>query len=273
MTVKELIKAGNLGEARQQLVAAVRDNPGDTAARTLLFQVLCYCGEWDKADRHLEAIAAQDVSREAGVLGYRNLIRAEKERLAVMEKGGIASFLTEPPAYLDLYAAAQAKLAEKKADEAAALFKQIDEQIPAISGLVNNSPFAGFRDTDSLLAPFLEVLAHDRYLWVAFESLRELAITPPKTLLDLLWVSAHVTTWEGYAMNCYLPALYPGSFRHADERVRLGRMTDWIPLGGVLTRGAGQHVYAVGGQDMAILEIRDVTFNFPKMTTDDEENH
>ena len=273
MTVIELIKSGKLTEARQQLVAAVRDKPGDTAARTLLFQVLCYCGEWDKADRHLEAIAAQDVSREAGVLDYRNLIRAEKERLAVMEKGCSASFLTEPPTYLDLFCAARTKVAEQKADEAKDLFRRVDAAKPDITGSVNGSPFSGFCDTDTLLAPFLEVMAHDQYLWVPFESLRELSITPPKTLLDLLWVSAHVTTWEGYAMNCYLPALYPGSFRHEDERIKLGRMTDWISLGGSLARGVGQHVYAVGEQDMAILEIRDVTFNFPGMKTDDEENH
>ena len=273
MTVIELIKSGKLTEARQQLVAAVRDKPGDTAARTLLFQVLCYCGEWDKADRHLEAIAAQDVSREAGVLDYRNLIRAEKERLAVMEKGCSASFLTEPPAYLDLFCAARTKVAEQKADEAKDLFRRVDAAKPDIAGSVNGSPFSGFCDTDTLLAPFLEVIAHDQYLWVPFESLRELSITPPKTLLDLLWVSAHVTTWEGYAMNCYLPALYPGSFRHEDERIKLGRMTDWISLGGSLARGVGQHVYAVGEQDMAILDIRDVTFNFPGMKTDDEENH
>jgi type VI secretion system protein ImpE len=273
VTVIELIKSGKLTEARQQLVAAVRDMPGDTAARTLLFQVLCYCGEWDKADRHLEAIAAQDVSREGGVLDYRNLIRAEKERLAVMEKGCSASFLTEPPAYIDLFCTARTKVAEKKADEAKDLFRRVDAAKPDIAGSVNGSPFSGFCDTDTLLAPFLEVIAHDQYLWVPFESLRELSITPPKTLLDLLWVSAHVTTWEGYAMNCYLPALYPGSFRHEDERIKLGRMTDWISLGGSLARGVGQHVYAVGEQDMAILEIRDVTFNFPGMKTDDEENH
>ena len=273
MNAKELIKAGQLSEVRQQLVEAVRDKPGDMAARTLLFQVLCYLGEWDKADRHLEAIATQDPSREAGVIGYRNLIRAEKERLAVLEAGGCASFLTEPPAYLALYSAFRAKLAAKKADEAAELCQQLAGQIPAISGMANNSPFAGFRDTDSLLAPFLEVMAHERYLWVPFASLRELAITPPKTLLDLLWVPAHVTTWEGYAMNCFLPVLYPGSFLFEDERVRLGRMTDWISLGGSLARGVGQHVFEVGGLDMAILELTDVTFNFPPMTTDDEENH
>lgn len=273
MNAKELIKAGQLSEARQQLVEAVRDRPGDPAARTLLFQVLCYCGEWDKADRHLEAIAAADPGREAGVLGFRNLIRAEKERLAVLEAGGCASFLTEPPAYLGLYVAARAKLAEKKADEAAALLTDLERRVPALAGTVNGSPFAGFRDTDSLLAPFLEVMAHERYLWVPFESLRELSITPPKTLLDLLWVSAQVTTWEGYAMNCYLPVLYPGSSSQQDERIRLGRLTDWLSLGNGLARGVGQHVFEVGGRDMAILELGEVTFNFPLMTTDDEEKH
>jgi type VI secretion system protein ImpE len=273
VTAIELIKSGKLTEARQQLVAAVRDKPGDTAARTLLFQVLCYCGEWDKADRHLEAIAAQDVSREAGVLDYRNLIRAEKERLAVMEKGCSASFLTEPPAYLDLFCAARTKLVEQKADEAKDLFRRVDAAKPDIAGSVNGSPFSGFCDTDTMLSPFLEVMAHDQYLWVPFESLRELSITPPKTLLDLLWISARITTWEGFTMNCYLPVLYPNSFLHEDERIKMGRMTDWTPLAGTYARGVGQHVFEVGEKEMAILEIRDIIFNFPGKEESDEENN
>ena len=139
--------------------------------------------------------------------------------------------------------------------------------------MANGSPFTCFCDTDSLLAPFLEVIAHERYLWVPMEALRELIITPPRTLLDLLWASASVTTWEGYAMNCYLPVLYPGSFLEDDDRIRLGRMTDWISLGGSLARGIGQHVFEVGDQELGILELTEVTFNFPQMKTDDEEKH
>ncbi|MBI5556201.1 MAG: tetratricopeptide repeat protein [Deltaproteobacteria bacterium] len=274
MEAKELIKSGKLTEARQQLVEAVKKSPGDLASRTLLFQVLCSYGEWDKADRHLDAIAAQDPSREAGVLGYKNLIQAEKKRVEVIEKNCNASFLTQTPVYLELLSVTRERLAEKKVEDARELLKQIDGFIPEISGKVNDTPFTGFCDTDTLLFPFLEAFAHDNYIWVPFEAIRELSIPAPKTLLDLLWIPAHVTTWEGYAMNCYLPALYPNTFRQENERIKLGRVTDWLPLEGGFARGVGQHVFAVGDREMAILEIREVVFNFPgKEMSDDEENN
>ncbi len=266
MEVKGLIKAGKLSEARQQLVALVKNSPADPVSRTLLFQVLCYCGEWDKADRHLLALSSQDSSREVGALGFRNLIHAEQERQEVTEHNRAASFLGEPPAYLDLFISAREKLAGEKVDEAADLFNRLESLRPAISGTLNNNSFTNLRDTDSFLVPFLEVFVHERYLWIPFESLRELSIAPPQTFLDLLWIPANVTTWEGFTMNCYLPVLYPDSFLHKDERVKMGRMTDWISLGGPFAKGVGQHVFEVGGEDVSLLEIREIVFNF---TVDD----
>ena len=70
-------------------------------------------------------------------------------------------------------------------------------------------------------------------------------------------------TWEGLTINCYLPVLYPDSFLHKDDRVKLGRMTDWVSLEGPFSKGMGQHVYGVNGEEIAILEIRDVTFQVP----------
>ena len=262
MEVKELIKAGKLSEARQQLVALVKNSPADPVSRTLLFQVLCYCGEWDKADRHLQALSVQDSSREGGALGFRNLIHAEQERHEFTEHNRAASFLGEPPAYLDLFISAREKLTGEKVDEATDLFNRLESLRPAISGTLNNNSFTDLRDTDSFLVPFLEVFVHERYLWIPFESLRELSIAPPQTLLDLLWIPANVTTWEGFTMNCYLPVLYPDSFLHEDERIKMGRMTDWISLGGPFAKGVGQHVFEVGGEDISLLEIREIKFDF-----------
>jgi type VI secretion system protein ImpE len=69
-----------------------------------------------------------------------------------------------------------------------------------------------------------------------------------------------MVTWESLTINCYLPVLYPDSFLHKDDRVKLGRMTDWVSLGGPFSRGMGQHVFGIDGEEVAILEVRDVTF-------------
>ena len=266
MNPKDLIRAGRLSEARDQLTAEVKSSPSDVSKRVLLFQVLSFYGEWDKAERHLDVIVSRDPSSETGVQVYKNLINAERERKEVLARKRVPGFLTGTPAYLELYLAAWEKLTGKKIDEASELYKQVDAQRPAVAGTINGRSFSGFKDTDTFLAAFLEAIVHDRYIWLPFESLRELSVSPPKTLFDLLWIQARIVTWEGLTMNCYLPVLYPDSFLHKDDRVKLGRMTDWVSLGGPFSRGMGQHVYGVDGKEMAILEVRDATFRLSATT-------
>jgi type VI secretion system protein ImpE len=93
MNAKDLIKAGQLSAARSELIEAVKSSPTDLNSRTLLFQVLAFCGEWEKARSHLEIIAAQDVSRETGIQAYLNLVEAEAERLEVFRYQKQPSFL------------------------------------------------------------------------------------------------------------------------------------------------------------------------------------
>ena len=222
MDSKELIKANRLSDARTQLIEEVKASPADAGKRTLLFQVLSFCGEWDKAERHLDILVMQDSRSETGVQVYKNLLSAERERLEVLEGDRRPSFMTTTPSYLDRYFAAWEKVKEGKSAEASELYEKIEAEIPPISGMVNGRKFSGFRDTDTFLSRFIEVFIHEHYLWLPVSSLRELTIAAPKTLLDLLWAPANITTWEGLTTICYLPVLYPGSSFHEDDLVRLG---------------------------------------------------
>jgi type VI secretion system protein ImpE len=264
MTIAELIKAGKLSEARQQLVQEVKAAPADLGKRTTLCQVLCFGGEWDKAERHLDAISRQAPERETGVQVYRNLIGAERERLEVLSLRRRPAFLTEAPPWLDSYWSALEKMAAGASEEVERLFDDVKEQCSIISGTVNQTPFTGIRNTDSRLLLFLEAFVHERYIWIPFVSIREMILSPPKTLMDLLWVSASITAWSGITMNCYLPVLYAASSSHEDERVRLGHMTDWQALCGPFAKGIGQQVLQVGEMDMALLEIRELLCHSPQ---------
>ena len=62
-------------------------------------------------------------------------------------------------------------------------------------------------------------------------------------------------------MGCFLPVLYPNSFRSDDDRIRLGRLTQWQSLGGPYAKAVGQHVYEVGGTDRSIFELKEVVFS------------
>jgi type VI secretion system protein ImpE len=58
----------------------------------------------------------------------------------------------------------------------------------------------------------------------------------------------------------YLLNLYPGSHRHEDDAVRLGRVTTWIDAGSGISRGAGQKLFVAGEELRTLLEIGEIQF-------------
>ena len=78
---------------------------------------------------------------------------------------------------------------------------------------------------------FLRSLSTIKYVWLPFEQIKRLHIMTPKRLRDLLWVPATLEAHAGPVGEVFLPVLYPDSHRHADERVKLGRITDWTDMG------------------------------------------
>ncbi len=263
MDAKSLIKANRLSEARSRLIEDVKASPSDSKCRTVLFQVLSFFGEWDKAESHLDILAMCDTRAETGVRVYKNLMAAERERAEVCNGERRPSFISSPPSCLEQQFAAWDELRKGRAGEACNLYEKTAATIPEISGTLAGREFRGFRDVDAFLSHFLEVFIHDRYYWAPFHRLSRLSILAPKTLLDLLWTPATITTWEGLSACCFLPVTYPGSSSHGDDMVRLGKMTAWRDLGGGCCEGSGQHVFMIGAEERAILEIGDVQFFKP----------
>lgn len=265
MNVKELILEGNLLETRALFSLEVKAAPADPDARLLLFQLLCFLGEWDKAERHLDILLLKPSPQRApALLLYKNLVKAEKARLEV-ETGGMPDFLTEPPPFTRKFLEARCALLAGESAPFKTLVNEIDDIIAEPSGVADGVPFYGFSDCDIFGSWYLEAFIHDRYLWFPFSSIRELTISPPELLLDLLWIPATVVTWGGMTTDCYLPVLYPGTFREEDDQVRLGKMTDWLELPGGYCRGVGQHLMAVGNEEKGLLELRTVAFSRPKV--------
>ena len=68
MTAQELFRAGKLNEAVQALGVEVRDNPTDVRRRTFLFELLCFQGEYDRAEKHLNVLADATPDAEVGAM-------------------------------------------------------------------------------------------------------------------------------------------------------------------------------------------------------------
>jgi type VI secretion system protein ImpE len=260
MNPKSLILDGQIDNARAMLVDQIKKSPGDFQARSLLFQVMLLCGEWDKARRQLDIAASQQAAPDMNASVYQNLIQAEKERVTVSKLEQRPTFFPDIPEYSEDFFHALELLKNGKTEDAGKLFSSIDARLGEVKGTVNGKPFIGFKETDTTLAYFIEAIEYERYLWVPIANIRELAVSPPRTLIDLIWAKGRITTWEGLTMGCFLPVLYPNSFECDDDRIRLGRMTDWKDLGGGFTKAVGQHVYDIGGTDLSLFEIEEAVF-------------
>jgi len=229
---QELYRDGRLCEALQALSAEVRENPADTRRRTFLFELLCFAGEYSRADKQLEVLAQAGPASEMGVLLYRSALYAERQRHDLFERG------------------------ELPADSAEA----------SHGGTLNGKPFQSLSDADPRVGARLELFAAGNYLLLPLEHVASIKIEPPKRLRDLLWTPAAVRTtpaFKGTALGeVLLPVLSPSSWQHPNDAVRLGRVTVWEDREGTEDLVPfGQKMWLVDDEEVPFLELRSLEFN------------
>ncbi|HMD97120.1 MAG TPA: type VI secretion system accessory protein TagJ [Terriglobia bacterium] len=233
MNSQELFRAGRLADALKALSAEVRDNPADARRRTFLFELLCFAGEYERADKQLEVLGQAGPSSEIGVLLYRSALYAERQRQDLFARGDYPKRPGSP------------------------------EQAPA--GTFNGKPFVSFSDADPRIGARLELFAAGAYLLLSLEHVAAVHIEPPKRLRDLLWTPAAVRTtpsFKGAELGeVLLPVLAPFSWQHSDDAVRLGRATVWEQRDGYDEEVPfGQKMWLVDDEEIPFLELRSLEF-------------
>jgi len=230
MTATELFQAGKLQQAIEALGEEVRNNPIDAKRRTFLFELLCFSGEYDRAEKHLSILADGSQSAGMGALLYRSALHAESMRQ-------------------EMFTARTFPTAQKVRSRS----------------VTRAGEFGGsFSDADPRIGGALELFAAGSYSWVALEQIARIEIPKPKRLRDLLWTPAIVTTTPEYrAMELgevLLPVISPLSWQHTDDDVRLGRSTVWIEDETYGDVPLGQKLFVLDGQEIPILELGTIEF-------------
>lgn len=227
MTAEELFREGKLDEAIRSVGSSLRDDPSNVQKRTFLFELLCFAGEFDRAEKQLDLLGDQNKDAMLASLLYRGAMSAERTRQDMFANGNLT------PPKLDA---------------------------PPVSGLVNGKPFASISDADPRIGARLEVIAGGDYLWIGFEHIASLKIEAPKRLRDLLWATARLRTgpsFQGQDLgDVLLPALTPGVLDSDDVQIRLGRVTEWFRNESGLEFPLGRKVLLVDGEEVPLLEIR-----------------
>ena len=258
---KELLAAAQLDEAIAALLRQVKANPSDSASRTFLFELSCLSGDWDRAERQLDVIGQQSAEAQLGVMVYRANINAERERRRVFAEGTQPHFLREPPAYIDLCIEGLNQVNRGQMSEARTTLDRAEEERPAIAGTLGGKQFQDFRDYDDFIAPVVELIVKDKYVWLPFEQIKSIQISPPRQLRDMIWASARVEATDGTIGEVYMPSLYADTANSANDQLRLGRMTDSKQLGNELYRTLGLRLFLVDGEDKTLFEATPVEFS------------
>jgi type VI secretion system protein ImpE len=261
MNAQELYREGRLQDAIATATEEVKNNPTDASRRGFLCQLLAFAGDLERVDLHLDVLGHQDPGATMAVGMLRHLVRAEQARRQFFSDGRLPEFLGEPSPVLRLHLEASIRLREGMAAEAVALLEKAEEQRPKLTGKCDGQPFNDLRDLDDLTAPLFEVLtSNGKYYWIPMERVELVEFRPYERPYDLLWRGAHMIVRDGPDGEVFIPALYAGSNAEADDRFRLGRMTDWRGGDGTPVRGIGQRTFLIGEKDRPILEMSNLTF-------------
>jgi len=240
MTAGQLFHAGKLEQAIQALGAELRDNPGDVQRRTFLFELLCFAGAYDRAEKHLTVLAEGTKDTQLGALLYAGALHAERTRTDLFQKHEYPHSPTSDA---------------------------------PLSGTLNGQPFESFEDADPRIGARLEVYAAGSYMWLPLEHIASIEMEPPKRLRDLLWCPALVRTGPGFKDQelgeVLLPVLTPLSFKNTDDAVRLGRLTIWQDIEDGQQAPAGQKMFLVDDEEFPLLELRKLEFHLPQSDSDE----
>ncbi len=266
MTAKEYFQAGKLREAVDAALAEVKSNPTSTEHRGLLAELFCFAGEWERADKQIDALGHQDPEAILGLSLIRQLIRAEVSRQECMQQGRPPELLAEPPQAIHRSLEALTAIRENDPVQASVLLAEAESARPSVKGVCNGKNFEGFRDLDDLLSGVVEVLTSTgKYYWIPVERIQTIVFQPPKRPRDLLWRQAEMTVEEGPYGDVFIPAVYFASQDQHDDQLRLdqlrlGRGTEFVEGEGQPTRGVGQRMFLVGDDALAIMQIESIDF-------------
>jgi type VI secretion system protein ImpE len=227
LKTEDLFREGKLEEAIQLLGSELRDDPANAKKRTFLFELLCFAGEYDRAEKQLDLLGDQNKDAMLASLLYRGAISAERTRQDMFQNGKLTPPVLDPP---------------------------------KVSGTLNGKPFESISDADPRVGSRLEVIAGGDYLWIGFEHVAHLKMEAPKRVRDLIWITARLQTgpsFKGQDLGeVLLPALTPEAVASDEPDVRLGRVTEWVRDESGLEFPLGRKILLVDGAEIPLLDVR-----------------
>ena len=220
MSPRELFQAGKLDEAIEALGAEVRDNPTDARRRTFLFELLCFKGDYDRAEKHLNILSDASPDSKVGAMLYYSALHAERLRRDLFER-------KEYPVLTDA---------------------------TPRGGTLNGEPFEVLEDADPRGGPRLELFAAGAYLWIPLAHIESIEMEPPKRLREDPGRSreAHGRCKQRQRRQRTISLAQPRPRGDLDREQRPGREPRKIdpPRAAQLRQGVERGIEQIGARDL-----------------------
>ncbi|HFE37176.1 MAG TPA: SciE type virulence protein [Gammaproteobacteria bacterium] len=262
MNAREYYEAGQLNKAIDATIAEVKKHPTDIARRGFLCELLFAKREWERIDKQLDLIGHQDPNTMHMVALWRQLLRAGQARDQFFSDGRIPEVLEAPDELLQSYLKASVAMREGNKAEAYTLLEQAECKRPILKGMLNGKAFEDFRDLDDTAPAVFEVFTSTgKYYWIPFSRINQLTFHAAEGPIDLIFRRASLeTNQNGPDGEVYVPAVYQTLAGQDQERLMLGRASDWLGEEGEPIRGVGQKMFLVDEQSISIMEIEELSF-------------
>ena len=218
MSIVEMIQANKLSDAIAASKEVVRDKPTDISARSVLCQLFCFEGDWERADTQLATIAQQDPEMLVGVGLIRQLMRGEVAREQFFGEGATPELVDDPTPAFESLLMALISVRENANSETSEHVAALQEKLPVVKGTVNGEAFEYARDLDDLLSGFMEVLTtNGKYFLIPIENISSLTFRKPERLQDQIWRSANIQVRGGMEGEVYIPTRYSSQLYQDQE--------------------------------------------------------
>ncbi|MGH9606147.1 MAG: type VI secretion system accessory protein TagJ [Terracidiphilus sp.] len=231
MDALSLYRAGELKPAIDALGDELKKQPLDAKRRTFLFELLCFAGEYGRAEKQLDILSDVSPEAAAGAMLYRSALHAERERQDMFARGALP----------------------------------LGTAHPSPAGSLNGVEFSGIADADPRIGSHLETFIAGSYTWIPFAYIESIEAEAPKRLRDLLWMPAILHTTADFRLQdlgeVLLPVIAPLSWKHPDDAVRLGRASVWEEDSEHGEVPRGQKLLLYGEQEEPYLELRNLSFH------------
>jgi len=261
MDYKELIKSGDIDNALKELKEEIRKKPGNHELRVFFSQLLFVLGDWDRANKQLQALSKMDKELELFAQLYSQIINCEKLRAAVFAGEKTPVLFGEPEPWVALMIQALSHFSKDEHSAGQELMQKALEDSPAIGGTINDDTFTWIADADSRLGPILEIIINGQYYWLPFMQIKTLVIDKPQDLRDLVWIPVELKLVNETELGGVIPVRYPNSENSDDTAIKLSRKTDWLSPAKDIYFGQGQRLFATDSNDYPLLEVNRVTMN------------